>query len=287
MPKIADAIRMFAPERWGEVIRFQKFWSSTHVLDDRARRALAGVESHLEKCITLTSLAEKLRPNLQIDKIELDERGFTSASNANEITTVVESAILELYSSVDCTAKVLRAIYGAETNGFKDSTRGLFQNIRKMSGSFPEELKEVIENASWYWQLLHLRDELTHLATGSVHLDEKTGHVSYNHYGLKRDNQPLILEDVFGWLDKMTKEVNQFLGILFHHLNSQLEDKPIFQICGMVQSRALHRFVSPVGELTFNSGTCGAWVWFEKPENPTCPFKENCGAYLRVRSKNR
>lgn len=286
MPKIADAILMFAPEHWGEVIRFQKFWSSTHVLDDRAQRALAGVGSHLEKCITLTSLAEKLRPNLQIDKTELDERGFTSASNANEITTVVEAAILELYSSVDCTAKVLRAIYGAETNGFKNSTRGIFQNIRKMSGSFPEELKEVIENASWYWQLHHLRDELTHLATGSVHLDEKTGHVSYHHYGLKRDNQPLILEDVFGWLDKMTKEVNQFLGILFHHLNNQLEDKPIFQICGMVQGRALHRFVSPVGELTFNSGTCGAWVWFEKPENPTCPFKENCGAYLRTRSKN-
>ena len=281
MPKVADTILMFTPEHWGEVTRFRKFYSSTNASDPRARRALNGVESHLEKCITLTDLAEKLKPNLQIDKTELDSRGFTTAINAREIAAVVEAAILELYSSIDCTAKILYKIYGPETRGLKDSTRGLFQKIESMSGSFPEKLKKVIEKASWYWQLLHLRDALTHLDTGMVYLDDMTGLVQYHHHGLKKANKPFLIEDIFGWLDEMIKEVNQFLGIIFHHLNDLLDDKPIYQICGMVKGLVLHRYVSPVGKLTFNSGSCGAWVWFEKPDKPTCPFKENCGAYMR------
>ena len=286
MPRVADAVRMFAPERWGEVTRFRQFWSSTYALDNRAQRALAGVESHLDKCLTLSALAKGLSPNLQIDNSQLNERGFTPADNAHEIATVIEAAILELYSSVDCTAKVLRALFGAETRGFKDSTRGLFRNVSNMSGSLPEPVKLEIQGADWYWDLLKIRDELTHLATGSIHLDQETNCARYHHYGITKGDKPLMVDDIFNWLDCMTREVNQFLGTIFHHLNSLLNDRSIFQVCGMTKGRLLHRFVSPVGDLTFNSGICGAWVWFEKSENPACPFKEQCGAYLRVRQKN-
>lgn len=279
MPKVAEAVLMFAPERWGQVDRFRRFWPTTYAFGERDQRAVAGVEAHFDKCLRLTSLAEKLRPNLQIDQAQLNERGVTPADNARELATVIEAAILELYSSVDCTVKVLRAIYRHGTRGFKDSTRSLFQNISKMSGSFPEALKPLIEAAPWYWRLLHLRDELTHLATGDVHLKPETGLVWYIHHGLKEGDKPLIIEDIFGWLHKIIAEVNRFLGAAFHHLNGTLADKPIFQICGMVQGRVLHRWLSPIGELTFDSGACGAWVWFEQPSNPTCPFKEACGAY--------
>lgn len=51
-------------------------------------------------------------------------------------------------------------------------------------------------------------------------------------------------------------------------------------MCGMVEGRLLHRYVDPSKPLDFNSGRCGSWIWFELPENPTCPFKEFCGAYL-------
>jgi hypothetical protein len=270
---------MFAPERWSQVDRFRRFWPTTYAFGERDLRAVAGVDAHFDKCVRLTSLAEKLRPNLQIDHAQLDEWGVTPADNARELATVIEGAILELYSSVDCTVKVLRAIYGHGTRGFKDSTRSLFQNISNMSGSFPETLRPLIETAPWYWRLLHLRDELTHLATGDVHLKPETGLVWYIHFGLKEGDKPLIIEDIFGWLYEIAAEVNIFHEAVFRHLNGTLADKPVFQICGMVQGRVLHRWLNLAGELTFDSGACGAWIWFEQPGNPTCPFKEACGAF--------
>ncbi len=279
MPKVAEAVLMFAPESWGQVDRFRRFWSTTYTFGGRDQRAVTGVEAHFQKCVRLMNLAEKLRPNLQIDEAQLNERGVTPADNACELATVIEAAILEIYSSVDCAVKVLRAIYGPGTRGFKDSTRSLFQKISKMSGSFPDELKPLIEGASWYWRLLHLRDELTHLETGDVRLKPETGLVWYIHQGLKDGDKPLIIDDIFGWLHEMISEVNSFLGAVFNHLNGTLADKPIFQICGMVHGRILHRWLSPVGNLTFDSGACGAWIWFEQPGNPTCPFMGVCGAY--------
>jgi hypothetical protein len=279
MPKVADRILMWAPEHWGQVDRFQKFSSTTHKFDDRQQRALAGVGAHFDKAQRLMRLAARLAPALELDEAELEEKGFTPAEHARELATVAEAAILELYSSVDCTVKVLRAIYGPGTPGFRDSTRGLFQRISKMAGTFPEALKPCFAEASWYWRLVHLRDELTHLATGHCHLDKETRVIRYDHYGLKQDDKPLVIDDLFAWLGEMSAAVNQFLGAIFHHLNANLVDKPIWQPCGMVEGRMLHRWVSPVGELTFHSGACGAWVWFEQPQNPTCPFAEGCGAY--------
>ena len=88
-----------------------------------------------------------------------------------------------------------------------------------------------------------------------------------------------MIDDIFDWLGTKCHNVNVFLGSVFHHLNRTLLDKPISVMCGMVQGRALHRWVSPAGDLSFHSGRCGAWVWFEKPDLPTCPFAKHCGAY--------
>lgn len=91
----------------------------------------------------------------------------------------------------------------------------------------------------------------------------------------------LSIPDIFVWLDEMLNHVNRFLGVVFLHLNRSLGPKPVFQMCGMVEGRLLHRFVVPSGQLTFDSGECGAWVWFELPQYPDCPFKDHCGAYGR------
>ena len=64
MPKVAEAILMFAPERWGEVERFGKFYSSTFEFDDRTKRSVSGVVSHMHKHLALVSIAKKLEPNL-------------------------------------------------------------------------------------------------------------------------------------------------------------------------------------------------------------------------------
>ena len=279
MPKVAEAILMFTPERWGEVSKFGKFYSGTFEFDDRTQRSISGVHSHIQKYLTLVSLAKKLEPNLEVDRAELEEKGFTPAANAREVAAVIEAAILELYSSIDCTVKVLEAVYKKESRGFKKSTRRFFQNIESVSGSFPSDLKTTIAGASWYRNLLHLRDELTHLDTGSVNAHENAKSLRYFHFGIGMAGETFVLDDIFEWLDDMFEDVNRFLGEVFRHLNGCLKDEAIFQICGMVKGRALHRYVSPVGELNFNSGQCGAWTWFDQPENPTCPFKKQCGAY--------
>lgn len=118
--------------------------------------------------------------------------------------------------------------------------------------------------------------------TSFSHTDHKTGLVHYDHFGLKEGDKPLSIEDVFGWFSTTLAQVNAFTGSVFHHLNRTLADKEMFQACGMVQGRMLWRYVSAAnGPLTFNSGRCGAWTWFEKPELPTCPFVGFCGAYQR------
>lgn len=279
MPVVAAALRMFAPELWGQVDTFRRFWPTTYSFDERQARAVAGVEAHFIKYQRLRSLAAKLAPNLQIDASQLEERGYTPADNAAELATVIEAAILELYSSVDCTVKVLRAIYGPGTQGFKDSTRGLFQGVGKLTGAFPEALKPVFADAPWYWRLVHLRDELTHLATGNVRAGREGEAVGYFHYGLKEGGKPLTIDDIFCWMDGMAADINAFLGAVFLHLNGTLNDSPIMQPCGMVEGRMLMRELRPVGTITFDSGACTSWVWFEQPENPTCPFVDHCGAY--------
>lgn len=280
MPRVAEKLLMFVPHLWGEVERFRKFCGETYKFNERDQRALSGVGAHFEKSLKLQSLAVKLKPGLAIDAQQLEDNGHTPAENAAELATVIEAAFLELYASIDCTAKILRAIYAPGTRGFKESTRTLFQNPDKLTGTFPEIFKTAIRKAGWYARLLHLRDELTHYSTGSVYGERDTDKVSYIHMGLKEDAKPLILPDVFASLDELTASVNAFLGYIFHHLNATLSDTPVFQLCGMVEGRALHRYVDPSKPLDFNSGRCGAWAWFELPENPTCPFKEFCGAYL-------
>ena len=134
-------VRVFAPEQWGEVDRFANFYGGTFKFSGTEKRAVAGVRNHFQKAITLQTLAVKLKPGLDIDKKQLEERGYTPALNSHELSAVIEAAILELYSSLDCTVKVLHAVYGHGSRSFPGSTRRLFQNLEKVTGSFPDELR--------------------------------------------------------------------------------------------------------------------------------------------------
>lgn len=284
MPKVPEAIRMFAPERWGTVDYFAKFYSTTYQFSAVQRRAVSGVSAHFNKAQYLLALAHKLKPNLQIDAAELEQNGYSAIHNSHELGTVIEAAILELYAVLDCTAKVIHAVHGKTTRGLKDSTSGLFKNIGKAEGSIPDAIRKAILDAHWYNQILLIRSEITHLMPGSCHLDRDSDFVRYMHTGLLAQGKPLIIDDVFGWLDTLIVSINRFIGLVFHHLSAKFDDKPIHEICGMVQGRLLHRYIRPTypaEKITFDSGECGAWVWFEKPENPTCPFTEVCGAYER------
>lgn len=104
------------------------------------------------------------------------------------------------------------------------------------------------------------------------------------HVGLKTDGKPLIEDDVFTWLLGRVEAVNLFLGQIFQFLRKSLKSTPVIQFCGMVEGRMLMRYVDPTEEdITFASGDCFSYRWFEQPDAPTCPFVAHCGAYARTR----
>ena len=281
MPRleVTHALKLFVPETWGEATRFQALHRGTHRLDDDAERALTGVTAHYGRCLLLTDLAKKLVPKRKSGKRKLDARGRADAVWPEEAAAAVEAAILELYASVDCTAQVLRAVYGEDSRGVRKLVKFFFKDARQISGALPESLKSFLQDALWFEDLYRIRDELVHADTGVVRLNGRDGSAEYVHPEIMLDGEMLVLEDVFGWLEEMRGEANQFLGEVFHQLNETLKDRPVKTPCGMIEERLLERWVSPAGELTFDSGMCASWQWFEKPENPTCPFKESCGAY--------
>ncbi|HVA13147.1 MAG TPA: hypothetical protein VNF99_07850 [Stellaceae bacterium] len=278
-------LRVFVPESWGEVGRFNNLYQATFDFTRLEQRFVGGVAAHFHKAVTLESLALKLKPNLEIDRRELNERGYTPALNSTEITAVVEAAMLELYAAADCAAEVIYAIFRRKAvRGLKQSTRTLFAKFERLPPPFPEELKAALRGATWYPELRRIRDELTHRQIGRCNLDEKSQTVTYMHPGMHSEDRALIIEDIFKWLVTMRDAVNEFLGLSFRYLNSLLSATPVPVPCGLTQGRMLMRMLNPAEPvITFDSGICMSYQWFEPPTGPGCPFSGSCGAYKRTR----
>lgn len=278
------SVRFFAPELWGEVDKFSKLCAKTYKFTKYGAKALNGVQSHFKKALILRRLCDKLIPNLDLDKAELKKKGFSPTHNSRELSAVVEACIVELYSSLDCCAKTLRSIYGENSRGFKKSTRWLFANFDEISGSFPQAVKAIFKTTNWYTELRVLRDELTHLDTGSCHFDDESQTIRYMHTGIEISGKALIVEDIVSWLDTKIEVINQFLGMIFNYLNSTLANENVMQFCGIGTGRFYARMVNPTEPLTKDSGSCLSHNWFELPEHPSCPFMDQCGAYGRKAS---
>jgi hypothetical protein len=278
-------VRTFTPELWGEMDRFAAFYSASFPdSTSRDRRAVSGALNHFRKAVVLRNLTERLRPNIEIDRQQLHQKGYTPAANSAESAAVIENIFTELYSAIDCTRKIIVATHTARR--LPDSTRKLFQRIRAslFDEILPTELIEAFKQATWYERLLSMRDELTHSDLGSCHFDEATGKVSYWHTGLGHRERPLIIEDIHERLDSDINDVNLFLGRVFRYLNKLLLDKPIVQLCGLTGGKALIRELRPAERITFDSGVCMSVAWIEADGVPTCPFL--CGAYQRAKLVN-
>ena len=273
-------VRMYAPEEWGTLEKFSKFYGTTHTFSKTGKRALSGTTNHFRKADTLRNLAHKIVPELALEAKELDENGFSEGISSAELSAVIEAIVLELYASLDCTRKVITEIY-AKYQGVPDSTRKYFQNIQKgkIDPEFPEQLVLAVTEASWYTGFRIIRDELTHLDSGSCSKDRETGKVRYMHSGIKINGKPLIIEDIFEKIDQSFNEVNQFIGRVFAYLYSSLKDEATTQLCGIFGGRAYTRTVTPSQAIDFHGGVCSSYKWFELEGNPTCIFAEQCGAY--------
>lgn len=279
---ILGIVRMYAPERWGTLEKFSNFYSGTYSFSESGKRSVSGAINHFHKALLLRDLALKLIPNLEIDEAELKQHGFTHAINSGELSAIVEGVITEIYSSLDCTRKVITEIYSSY-RGIPDSTRKFFERLKncknKIDERFPEQLILAVNDAGWYEELRRIRDELTHLDTGSCHKDKETGKVWYMHTGIKINGKSLIFDDIMQKLAQIISDVNQFTGRVFAFLLTQLKDERILQHCGIFNGRIYTRYVSPSESIDFHSGICDAKRWFELEENPTCIYAHECGAY--------
>ncbi|MGA2797572.1 MAG: hypothetical protein ABSE63_08350 [Thermoguttaceae bacterium] len=272
----------FVPDLWGSLDRFLKFYSSTYNFNKDIQKALPGAANHFHKSIILLSVARRHVPLLQEDQEQIDKTGHTPALRAKELSALIESIILDLYSSIDCARKIVTDIF-KKYQGVKKSTRKFFKACidGKVNKSIPEDIRHAFKSCDWYPYLLRLRDTLTHSDIGSCHMDSKTNKVFYMHAGLGNGQKALVIDDIFLYLEKLITQVNQFLGKVFAYLNTTLLDKELWEMCGIFGGRIYSRFVKPSEALDFNSGRCDAFKWFEKPENPRCPFAKTCGAYKR------
>lgn len=272
----------FAPDRWGSLEWFQHFYVETYSFDHHTQQALAGAANHFNKALTLLRIAREHASKLPEDDEQLEKYGYTPARRGKELSALVESVLLDLYSSVDCTRKVVTFVY-KKHRGVKNSTRKFFHAIAKgkVSDTVPVEIRNAFANAVWYTDFMKIRDALTHSDIGSCHLSRASGKVSYTHAGLGTRIQALVIEDIFAHIEGLVDQVNQFMGGIFYYLSSTLKDDEVLQTCGIFSGRIYTRWVRPSEARDFDSGRCDAYTWFEKEENPDCPFMQRCEAYSR------
>lgn len=280
----ARGVKLFVPELWGSLQKFSHFYSGTYQFKKSVQRSISGAINHFNKGLILKNLALQLIPTLEIDETELKQNGYTSARNSHQISAVIESSILELYSSLDCTRKVITEIY-SKYQGIPNSTRKYFANIKnkKVDDNFPQELVIAVTEAIWYDQFLSIRDELTHLDVGTCFKNRDTQKINYMHSGVIKNENFLIIDDIFQYIEQLIHNVNQFTGRTFSYLLTQLKDEPILQFCGVFNGRMYTRYVSPNEAIDFNSGICSSKEWFDLEENPTCIFAHECGAYRNIK----
>ncbi|GAA4444176.1 hypothetical protein GCM10023156_02190 [Novipirellula rosea] len=250
------------------------------------QKRLRGIVGHYSKAGYLFQLAQRLAPGLDQDEKQLKEHGYSPAHNAKELAAVIESVFCEQYSVLDCCRAVLCGVFPSH-GGIRKSTRGTFQ--KAFNGEIDEKVPVAIREAlaktkDWYFDLLKLRDEITHSNVGSCHRQDKSDCVTYMHDGLGSPGKSLVIENVMGVIKNYFDVINELLGAVFHELNRTLNDEPIEQMCGIFGGRFYQRVVRPSEAIDTNGGVCKSYKWFDLEENPDCPLKDSCRAYSRAKS---
>lgn len=279
MADIADSkVIVFYPEYWGTLERFQHFYFNTYPFKRYMQSVVRGAANHFVKALCLAEIAKEFSPKLSEDESELKEHGYTDAKRSKELSALIESVILELYSSLDCTRKIISEIYKTH-QGVRDSTHKLFNNMFEgtVAETVPLEIRDTFQSASsWYPEFLKIRDVLTHSDVGSCHLS-KDGKIRYANFATGDGKRPFAKEDIFQYLDTLQEQINRFTGSIFAYLNTTLRDDEVQQVCGFFGGLCYTRYVKPSEAIDFNGGKCNNW--FDSPGKPRCPLADTCKAH--------
>ncbi len=155
----------------------------------RAFESHLGAYWHMDSFRTLLELAKGIVPEVANDNRELEAEGYTNARNGQKLRTVVDVAIKELYSALECTTKVIHAVYGDKVRGFRQST-SRFVKKEGIQEELPSELR-LPKSEAWT-DLVDLRTLLTHWNVGSVSMSEDRKRIQYIHSDLKKDENHFI-----------------------------------------------------------------------------------------------
>lgn len=247
---------------------------------------MKSTNEHLEKFKVLADIGNDLFQGFEIDRQQLEERGYSPASYSRKYAAIIECCINELYASLDGIRDVLYYIYADVQGMQKKSTSKLFTKAKngQYGDGFPLELISWLSEAhdQWFLELRKYRTEFTHGSLGSCSKNDETNQVSYMHVGLGSANQALIIEDFVSYTNDIYSNIielqNNIFSFLYENLNSQLESSKV--LCGLYQGRAYMREITPEKILTFNSGKCESTQY-----EVVCPMSETCGAFKQVKTK--
>jgi hypothetical protein len=239
----------------------------------------------LDKVAVLWRVLERLRPNLVIDRDELDRLGATNNSYSQEFAAVCEAIICALYSALD---GLRTFIFGAyrRVQGVQDSSNGKLFDRAKQShygSGFPEEVRALLATAAntWFPPLREIRTELTHGCTGSCHLDTDTNLIRYFNTGIIREGRSYFHNDIENLLRESEANIRELVeGIASIHL-AQLVPTPQFHMCGMYRGRWYGRMVAVSHTVSSLDGHCLSYDWFETEDGYFCPLAKQCPAYER------
>lgn len=275
----------FAPETWTCLHKLHAFAGPPLPNDSNVRIGLRDCERHLDKVTVSWRIAERLRPNLALDREELERLGGTSNLHSQEFAAICESIITALYSALDGLRTFLFGTY-RRVQGVQNGSNGkLFERAKeaKYGVGFPEEIRRLLDEAQdkWFLSLREFRTELTHGSTGTCHLDTATNRIRYFNDGIKREGRSFHLEDIEEFLSGMDAHVRALVEAISAFHFRTLESTPQFKMCGTYRGRWYGRMVAPALNVSSGDGHCMSCDWFELQDGYFCPLAHECQAYLR------
>jgi hypothetical protein len=286
MPELPNLFFLeFAPERWTTLHKLAGFAGPPLPNNAYVRIGLRDCGQHLDKTALFFGIAERLRPNLALDREELDRIGATSNLNSQDFAALGESIICTLYSALDGLRGFLYGTYRDVKCIQNGSNEQLFKRAKagKYGHGFPEEIRALLAAAydSWFPSFREFRTELTHGSTGTCHLDVKTQRIRYLNDGIKREGRTFVLEDFEHMLRQTDQNIRSLVDAVAAFHFATLEPTLKFVICGVYRSHLYYRLVAPSATVSSNDGHCLSYDWFEKKEGYYCPRAKKCGAYGR------